>query len=367
MKSRPLNQFFISFPVSYRASVCHRTFSYAYVARCNGNTNRTSIRNSGNLGSHARHVSSNAKPRKPTPQARAPAPPKTTGLVKSAPSTATVTQVRAELNPPETTFAPELQVPPRGSEAYLKYLYRCGRSYITFYKQGISNVRSTLKLAKSFREKARRAGISKEADMVKVLTRAEWQVVLRSRADKLRLPAFGALLLLFGEWLPLLVVYLTPVVPEPCRIPAQVERKLKRGEGRRLEREKRLAMDAARLVARDRVAGATNPGDIRPQTVSLEFLSKTDLYTLLSLDVRFGIQPRIWDWLFMTPPKALLRYGLKNRISYLKQDDWAIRRDGGFQALGVEEVKRACVERGIRVLGRRETDLRKELATWFEK
>ena len=258
-------------------------------------------------------------------------------------------------------------MPARGSEAYLKYLYRCGRSYITFYKQGVRNVRTTLKLAKTLREKARRAGVQKEGEMDKVLTRAEWQVVLRSRADKIRLPAFGALLLVFGEWLPLLVIYLTPVVPEPCRIPAQVERSRRKGEQRRTERERRLAIDAARLVAKDRVAGSTNPVNIRPQAVNMEILEKADLYTLLNLDIRFGIQPKIWDWLFMTPPKAMLKYGLKNRISYLQKDDSAIKRDGGFQALNALEVERASAERGIRVLGRKEAELRKELAAWFEK
>jgi hypothetical protein len=138
-------------------------------------------------------------------------------------------------------------------------------------------------------------------------------------------------------------------------------------EKRRAEREHRLALDAARLVARDRKPGATNPGTIRPQAVDLEVLDKADLYTLLSLDVRFGVQSRVWDWLFMTPPKALLRWGLKRRIGYLQKDDWAIRRDGGFQALDAREVERACVERGIKVLGRKESELRKDLAGWFER
>lgn len=248
----------------------------------------------------------------------------------------------------------------------MKYLWRCGRGYLTFYKQGISNVRATLKIARNLRAKASSQEKSKDKWHT-VLTRAEWQIVKRSGNDRIRLPAFAALLLAFGEWLPLLVVYLTPVVPEPCRIPAQIQRTLKKIEQRRSERERRLAIDAARLVARDRKPGATNSGNIRPQAVKLEELDRADLYMLLSLDVRFGVQPRVWDWLFMTPPKVLLRWGLRNRIGYLQKDDWAIRRDGGFQALDAKEVERACVERGIKVLGRKESELRKELARWFER
>lgn len=227
-------------------------------------------------------------------------------------------------------------------------------------------MRATLKLAKALREKAS-AQTQDKGKWHMVLTRAEWQIVNRSGNDRLRLPAFAALLVLFGEWLPLLVVYITPVVPEPCRIPSQIERTLKSIEKRRAERERRLAIDAARLVARDRRPGVTTPGAIRPQTVDLEALDKADLYTLLNLDVRFGVQPRVWDWLFLTPPKALLRWGLKGRIGYLQKDDEAIRRDGGFQALEAREVERACVERGIRVLGRKEVELRKELAEWFAR
>lgn len=228
-------------------------------------------------------------------------------------------------------------------------------------------MRSTLRLAKQLREKAHREGVNDIPDMVKLLTRAEWQTVMRSRADKLRLPVFGALLIALGEWLPLIVVFLTPIVPEPCRIPSQTRKQLEKMENRRSERERRLAIDAARLVARDRKPGMTNPGEIRPQAMTLKSLETADLYTLLSLDVRFGVQPRIWDWLFMTPPKMMLRWGLRNRITYLQKDDWAIGRDGGFQALNEKEVERACVERGIRVLGRKEAELRKELAGWFAK
>ncbi|KAF9731280.1 hypothetical protein PMIN03_006993 [Paraphaeosphaeria minitans] len=373
MKPRSILQFSSATPRRYRPafpSQCRRPHSYACTTRpsnepqYHSQPGHTSIHTASVLRAPIRFASPVAaagpaagKPSKSTKIAVSP---------KTTPFTAPVPQVRAKLNPPPETYAPDLHLPPRGPEAYVKYLYRCGRSYITFYKQGISNVRATLKVAKALRTKASAQTRDKEKWHT-VLTRSEWQVVNRSGNDRLRLPAFAALLVVFGEWLPLLVVYLTPVVPEPCRIPSQLERSMKSMEKRRQERERRLAIDAARLVARDRRPGVTTPRLIRPQTVGLEALDKADLYTLLSLDVRFGVQPRVWDWLFLTPPKALLRWGLKRRIGYLQKDDEAIRRDGGFQALEAREVERACVERGIRVLGRKEAELRKELAGWFER
>ncbi|KAK7193193.1 uncharacterized protein CC84DRAFT_1166488 [Paraphaeosphaeria sporulosa] len=378
MKPRPILHFTPPTPRSICPAFtaqCHRPLSYARTAPSSNEPQSfsqprgKSIHNAFALRPHMRFASTAAVAATASRKPSTSSPSKSTKIAvspRSTPFTAPVPQVRAKLNPPPETYPPDLQLPPRGPELYVKYLYRCGRSYITFYKQGVSNVRATLKLAKTLRAKASSQTPDKDKWHT-VLTRAEWQVVNRSGNDRLRLPAFAALLVVFGEWLPLLVVYLTPVVPEPCRIPYQLERSLKSAEKRRQERERRLAIDAARLVARDRKPGVSSPGVIRPQTVDLEALDRADLFTLLSLDARFGVQPRVWDWLFLTPPKALLRWGLKRRIGYLQKDDEAIRRDGGFQALEVREVQRACVERGIRVLGRKEGELRKELAGWFER
>jgi hypothetical protein len=50
---------------------------------------------------------------------------------------------------------------------------------------------------------------------------------------------------------------------------------------------------------------------------------------------------------------------------YLTQDDKLIRRDGGAQALDKQELQRACVERGIDVLGKSEAEQRKSLGQWY--
>lgn len=183
----------------------------------------------------------------------------------------------------------------------------------------------------------------------------------------MRLPAFGVLVLMMGEWLPLLALYITPLIPEPCRIPAQIRRKLEKQETRRKERERRLAIDAARLVARDRKPGMTNLGIVRPEAVRLEEVDHMDLYTLLNLSTKLDCHSWIWDRLFLTPPKPLLRMDVRRKLGYLRRDDMLIERDGGWQALEGKEVERACVERGIAVLGRKEADLRRELAAWFKK
>ena len=183
----------------------------------------------------------------------------------------------------------------------------------------------------------------------------------------MRLPAFGALVLIFGEWLPLLALYITPLIPEPCRIPKQIHRKLHKSETRRTEREKRLALDAARLTARDRKPGITSTAVVAPQAVRVDAIQTLDLYSLLNLSCKLDCHSWLWDKLFLTPPKSVLRWGLRRKLEYLSLDDGLIERDGGVQGLSKREVERACVERGVRVLGRKEEELRREMAAWFKR
>ncbi|CAI6338966.1 unnamed protein product [Periconia digitata] len=298
-------------------------------------------------------------------------------------------QALAKLNPPEDTYAPELTIPSKqpGQNSF-KYLFQCGKLYIQFYKKGIANVRSTSKLAKSLRKKQKQQQQQQSSRMTSstdaqggrgndtgVLTRAEWQITRRSRTDMLRLPPFAVLVLILGEWMPLVALYLTPIIPEPCRIPRQVERMLRKSEERRTERLRRIGLEAARLVARDRRPGTPStsstprsPDDVlRASGVRATNVDDMDLYTLLSLSARLDLHGWTWDRLFVTPPKSWLKRLVGKRLEYLKTDDALIVRDGGYQVLGELELRRACYERGMIVLGVKEYLLRRALADWFRK
>ena len=48
-------------------------------------------------------------------------------------------------------------------------------------------------------------------------------------------------------------------------------------------------------------------------------------------------------------------------------DDFAIERDGGVKMLVKEEVRLACEERGIDVLGEKEENLRADLQRWIKR
>jgi hypothetical protein len=283
----------------------------------------------------------------------------------------TVPTLRAKekLNPPPFTYAPDISVPARTPDQNLvKWLYRAGRAYLTFYKTGISHVRQTSKLAKTLRQKAAQ---TPDKDITEVLSRAEWQIVRRSRLDTLRLPAFGFLVLLLGEWLPLVVMYITPVIPEACRIPQQVQRALRKLEDKRQDRLRRVARDAMQLMSRDRPPIGSTSSDTPSVTlqksgqvipVTTKNWKEMTLYELSLTAAQLDCYPALFDWLPLTAPKFLLQRNVRKKLEYLKTDDRLIQRDGGWAALGKEELQRACVDRGLPVLGKKESELRKALA-----
>ncbi|KAF2661539.1 hypothetical protein K491DRAFT_564024, partial [Lophiostoma macrostomum CBS 122681] len=285
-----------------------------------------------------------------------------------------------KLNPPEETYAPELNVPARkADQGTLSYAWNAGKAYINFYKGGIKNVRWTGKRAKEIRNRSSNNsatgtgnGDGQGHGSASVLTRAEWQLLRRSKQDMRRLPVVLVLVLVFGEWLPFVALWLTPVIPEPCRIPKQISKALNSAETRRRAREKRIAMDAARLLHGQRKPGAALLEQIEEKKnkplplLKPQDVEGLDTVGLLRASAKLDTHSRVWDWFpFITPPKGLLRWGLQRRLGYLKEDDHLIQRDGGWQGLGEKELRRACAERGIDVLGKSEGELRRAALEWF--
>ncbi|KAF2198567.1 hypothetical protein GQ43DRAFT_338267, partial [Delitschia confertaspora ATCC 74209] len=284
---------------------------------------------------------------------------------KHAPLSRPPTYFNEKLNPPTDTYAPKLEVAARQpGQNYFSYLLAAGKTYIAFYKEGLKRVRRTSKLSKSLRARAGPAG--KQRPLHEVLTRAEWQVVKRSKKDLMRLGPFAVLVLLMGEYLPLVALWITPLVPEACRIPVQVKKELEKGEKRRSERERRLSMDRRKLVGKEGGSYVLEMMDsgkvIDLKEVELE---RCGHYELLRLSAKVNGHSFLWDWTFVLPPKNLLRWRLKKTLEYLKTDDELIARDGGWAGLAKQEVQRACAERGVPVLGKSEGEMRRELPKWL--
>ncbi|KAH8724659.1 hypothetical protein GQ44DRAFT_708559 [Phaeosphaeriaceae sp. PMI808] len=279
-------------------------------------------------------------------------------VLASPPQAVVAKEGTDKLNPPSFTYAPELVVAPRQpKQNFFSYLWKAGRSYITFYKTGVKHVRQTRKVAQTLRQTAKR--LAPRRDFAEVTTRATWQIIRRSRKDMLRLPAFGIIFLICGEWTPLLVLYMTPLVPEPCRIPSQVQRELSKTEDRRHMRQRRAGLGAT--AHHSASLNATQADFIRNANPL-----KLTVAELTAASARYDCHSRIWDWMFITPPKFLLQRNVRKKFKYLGTDDKLIEKFGGHCKLERREMERACIERGIDVLGKQEEELRRELAKYFK-
>ena len=289
----------------------------------------------------------------------------------------------AALNPPPTTLPPPLDLPTRGSEAYPIYLYRKGRAYGTFYKNGLKNVWHNHKSASALKKRivadlnARKPNLASplsaskrwsafrdEAVQRGVVKRAEFQLLERNARDIGKLPFFGFLVLIFGEWLPLLVPFMPNRVPGTCRIPKQVRGMREKSEGRRRVSFRSGVKEPEKVDVAKGESGKwrmTDRGNVQ------EVLKGLDSQQLVHLSSVLNQHSGLWERLQTLPPVALVRRAVAARMQYIALDDFLLVEAGGPGGLLSEEVVVACEERGIDVLGKAEEKLKNELQAWVQK
>ena len=252
------------------------------------------------------------------------------------------------LNPPATLSPPALETPIRdASVSSIKHYYTLGKAYLTFYKTGARHVWRNYRLTVALQDRydpnpmptAARAGI---------LSRADTQLLSRSSHDIRRVPIFALVFIVFGEWTPLIVPFMSGIVPGPCRTPAQIQGDLQKLEARRQASFRTL----------------TEVLDNRALTV--ERLSRDQvLHVCRSLGL-LGMWAERIGVAGVMDGVGWLRRKLIRRVEYLLLDDELIRRDGGVIGLEKEELRRAASERGLDVLGPNEESLKETLELWVE-
>jgi len=161
--------------------------------------------------------------------------------------------------------------------------------------------------------------------------------------DLLRLPLFGLMLIVIGEFTALVVIYVDGVVPYTCRIPKQIATGLQKAEDRRRSAFDELEARFPHGVLSPRVT----PGVARNHVLRSLHLAGT-----------------MWDRLGFIPPGMWQVKG-RLRMAFLEGDDRNLIEDGGPSQLEPEELRIACAERGIDVVGRSETELRGVLGDWL--
>jgi hypothetical protein len=230
-----------------------------------------------------------------------------------------------------------------------------------------------------------------------VMSRADFLLLHRSASDISRLPLFGLVMLVCGEFTPLVVPFLSGVVPQTCRIPRQAAADRRRVEQRRAAsfRSLRGASAAAAAngvlppdegsagpaagAAEKRLVAVPADSDAPPLPFSLAkgdegYLDALGHAQLLHISRSLGLHSaRLWldgkperpQRLLPRPPRALLQYRVRKHRAYLMTDDILLVRDGGVDALAADELEMALVDRGLNTLGLTDEQRRRLLRRWL--
>lgn len=251
------------------------------------------------------------------------------------------------LNPPASTRPPVLATPDQSAyDSAPSYYFNLGKAYLKFYKDGLKAVFQNRKLLREKLERTPaddRPSVFKPHIVPKSFSRADWVLFWRVKHDMLRLPFFGLMLLVIGEFTALVVLWVDGVVPYTCRIPKQIGNNLQQAE----ERRRSVFAELEAKYPHGVLSADFTPAVGRNQV-------------LRSLH----IAGNMWDRLGFIPPGMWQIKG-NLRMAFLEGDDKNLVEDGGIMGLETEELRIACVERGIDVLGKSENDLRKWLGDWL--
>ncbi|GAM87485.1 hypothetical protein ANO11243_055100 [Dothideomycetidae sp. 11243] len=211
------------------------------------------------------------------------------------------------------------------------------------------------------------------------ITRASFQTLMRDKEDWGKVPQFALLVLLCGEYLPLLVPFMPGLVPRTCRIPKQIEGMRKTRETRKRHSQEvgysalsRETIDAAMVAEELRTDAESAHSFIDKHTPARTLLvdavvDRLSGDQLLHASTLLNCHGRLWGRIGLTPPQSLLIRRVKRRLQYLAIDDTLLlwQGQGSVKALTDEEVRIACDERAIEVSGQSVKELQTALVQWL--
>ncbi|KAL8642934.1 MAG: hypothetical protein Q9228_000423 [Teloschistes exilis] len=258
----------------------------------------------------------------------------------------------AALNPPHSTLPPPLSLPQWEPNLpkldLLKFYYRTGKAYLSFYKSGIKAVWANYKSLRQLRTRIPSGRSAEQALRDGYLTRGEYHLIRRTRSDISRIPLFGVVLLICGEFTPFVVLFLglSGAVPKTCHVPKQVD-----GAREKLEARRRDSFRQGTITGNN----STDVGDITKLPKSI----------LAHVGKSLGLYSSLWDRIGVMPT-PFLSWRMRKVVEKIDADDFALERDGGIEHLSDEESKRAAEERGLDVLGKPTSEVRAALNHWLD-
>lgn len=274
------------------------------------------------------------------------------------------------LNAP-TTLPPSLELPMHrdANGTAIRHYMKVGKGYLNFYKTAVKHILANRKTAKLIRalfpddpllenipgdsldHKTGKFADTKNSQDVpgKELSRANYQLLRRLSRDLKKVPVFIILLAVFGEWLPLFVVLLDPLLPQSALLSSQV------------------------LKWKRRIVKFIDPENINPLIEvkgNLEQAGIHDRAQLLAIARRLGLLGPISQH-FRT---ATLLRRIRNHEAYLAIDDKLILRgldqsqkqSDRMAAFTDAELQLALEERGLWMEDQSITARRVILAEWLD-
>ncbi|KAJ5766420.1 uncharacterized protein N7511_004036 [Penicillium nucicola] len=285
----------------------------------------------------------------------------------SVPSTNIVTTpLKNEVNAPSSTFPADIVTPvpispSAGLPDKLKRFVEIGRTYLTFYKTGLKNVyrnyRASIPLRKELGlpvylpvspprtvSRADAPSVQKES----LLGRAQFQLVCRSARDVRRMIPFTMILIVCGEFTPLIIpIFGSAITPATCRVPSQVEKERVSAAKRKI-----AALDAHVTTSKDSsliLLQSNSEGQLHllaKQFADPAWVASADPASVMRAAAVFGLVKRHDRTAGTLLAGMIYRPRLARHVEYLSIDDKMIRVGGGVRALNAAEVRIAVEERG---------------------
>ncbi|MBE3049892.1 hypothetical protein IMZ48_46825 [Candidatus Bathyarchaeota archaeon] len=206
------------------------------------------------------------------------------------------------------------------------HLFKVGRVYLVFYKDGFKSVFANRKLLNgklALLPPADRPSLFKPHHVPATFSRADWIFLWRTRHDVMRLPLFGLTFLLFEELTPLIAYFVEGIMPLTCRLPQHTAK----SQGKAVERRK-YALNELKWK--------------NPEGVATASVARAHILRSLNLVSRF------WDRIGLMPP-GLWQLKGRSHMGFLEADDRLLRKGGDLKQLSEEELLLASVDRGIDV------------------
>lgn len=310
---------------------------------------------------HASPFSTSAASQAAKQQPRAPVQ-ATISITPVSPTPTLENLSQSHINAPISTFPAIIDIPdPLPTSAptpeKLKRLVTVGRAYLTFYKTGLKNVyhnyRTSLPLRRELglpaylpvsppRSTKFDESLPTETPETK-LGRGRFQLVRRSARDVQRMIPFTLILIICGEFTPLIVpIFGNTITPATCRVPGQVTKEREAGSKRKVLAQQALAAATGEAVP------MTGSDAERAQLLGLTTISsaqQASAQKVLQACAMFGLVKKHDRFLGRMLAGPVYRPRLLRHLHYLNIDDRMIL-DAGVDALSAEEVRIAVEERG---------------------